>query len=227
MDEAGAMRRAALGAVRDVEPAGLHDRIEDWLADGSMVPGVLTTRFARAATTNISLEDDGELSDPISERAAGVQLIYDGLRLTRRLAHDEPWAHGDSVTADLDILVADVLVARGFYLLANTEAATRAVETVRAFGRDQTVRRETDDPSLDRNLERDALELAAVAGSSLGDRGVPTGVRQFTAELAGQLAGPDPFPPAEQFLGDAEIDHLEALTADDTGSDGLTTSVDD
>lgn len=226
MDEAGATRRAALGAVRDVEPAGLRERIEDVLERGSMVPGVLTIRFARAVTKN-AVEVDGEIPDPLSERAAGVQLIYDGLRLTRHLAHDLPWERGDAESGDLDILVADVLVARGFYLLATTEAAETAVETVRAFGRDQTVRRETDDSSLDRNLETDALELAAVAGASFGEQSIPPAVCKFTAELAGQLDGENAFPSPAQFLATAEVEQLRALTTEKSGSDGLTTSVDD
>lgn len=224
MDEAGATRQAALGAVRDVEPAGLHERIAEWLEQGSMVPGVLTIRFARA-TDCLSATTDGELADPVSERAAGVQLIYDGLRLTRRLAHDEPWATGDDA-ADLDILVADVLVARGFYLLAKTDASERAVETVRAFGRDQTRRQESDGDSLDRDLETDALELAAAAGTAFGDHTLSPGAAGFAAELVEDLDGTADFPPAAEFLAGVDTDRLRGLTAEH-GSDGLTTSVDD
>jgi hypothetical protein len=225
MDEAGATRQAALGAVRDVEPAGLHERIAEWLEQGSMVPGVLTIRFARA-TDAVSATTDGELADPVSERAAGVQLIYDGLRLTRRLARDEPWESGDSDAADLDILVADVLVARGFYLLAKTDAAERAVETVRAFGRDQTRKQDTGDDSFDRNLETDALELAAAAGTAFGDRALSPGAASFAAELVDRLDADEDFPPARETLAGADTDRLRGLTADQ-GSDGLTTSVDD
>ena len=224
MDEAGATRQAALGAVRDVEPAGLHERIAEWLEQGSMVPGVLTIRFARA-TDAVAATTDGELADPVSERAAGVQLIYDGLRLTRRLAHDEPWESGDNDAADLDILVADVLVARGFYLLAKTDASERAVETVRAFGRDQTRKQDTGDDSLDRNLETDALELAAAAGTAFGDRALSASVSGFAAELVDGLTRED-FPPATEFLAGVDTDRLRGLTADQ-GGDGLTTSVDD
>lgn len=226
MDEAGATRRAALGAVRDVEPAGLHDRITEWLDQGSMVPGVLTIRFARATASAVSPASADELADPIGERAAGVQLIYDGLRLTRRLASEEPWEQGDGEAGDLDILVADVLVARGFYLLAKTEASDRAVETVRAFGRDQTVQRETGDDSLARNLEADALALAAVAGTTVGDRAVSPNIRTFAAELAGEVTG-EQFPDPEQFLDGVDSERLRGLTAEQGGSDGLTTSVDD
>jgi hypothetical protein len=225
MDEAGATRRAALGAVQDVEPAGLHDRIAEWLDQGSMVPGVLTIRFARATASTVSPAAD-ELADPVGERAAGVQLIYDGLRLTRRLALEQPWENGAGEESNLDILVADVLVARGFYLLAKTEASDRAVETVRAFGRDQTVQRENGDDSLTRNLEIDALELAAVAGTTLGDRRVSPSIQSFAAELAADNTA-DGFPPVERSLADVDADRLRGLTAERSGGDSLTTSVDD
>jgi len=89
--------------------------------------------------------------DTVVDRAAGVQLIYEGLRLTRSVAHEEPWVTAatqeSDIDADMDVLTADVLVARGFALLACTDAAAAAVEVVRAFGRDQTLReREGTDP---------------------------------------------------------------------------------
>ncbi|MFB6312205.1 MAG: hypothetical protein ABEH64_13610, partial [Salinirussus sp.] len=83
------------------------------------------------------------------------------------------WASGDGDTADLEILAADVMVARGFYLLARTDAAGDAVGVVRSFGRDQTARRETGDPAIDRNLEADVLELAVVAGATVAGVEVP------------------------------------------------------
>lgn len=223
MDEAGATRRAACEAVADIEPAGLHDRIHSVLEAGSMVPGVLAIHCARALSEE-SLDTADGLGDPLSERAAGVQLIYEGLRLTREVAHEEPWAHGETETGNLDVLVADVLVARGFHLLARTAAATKAVETVRAFGRDQTTQRETGE-QLDRNLEADALELAVIAGTTLSDPGVPSGLRAFASERVTAL-DEDDFPPAEQFFADVTTDQL-CHVASDGGTDGLTPSVDD
>jgi hypothetical protein len=163
MEEAAAVRRAATEAVGDVVPDALRSDIESLLADGSMVPGALTL-LAATVPADSPTEFDG--IDGLVERAAGVQLIYDGLRLTRDLAHDDPWAAGDRDRGDMGILAADVLVARGFYLLARTEAADRAVDVVRAFGRDQTHRRAADDPSYDERLERDVLDLALVAGTT-------------------------------------------------------------
>ncbi|SFC65740.1 hypothetical protein SAMN05444422_11370 [Halobiforma haloterrestris] len=108
--------------------------------------------------------------DGIVTHAAGVQLIYEGLRLTRALAHDEPWTdpiggpetETDADTeADLEILAADILVARGFYLLSRTEAANTAVRTVQSFGRDQTRREDlldeaADDGDADTDVDTDA-----------------------------------------------------------------------
>jgi hypothetical protein len=215
MEEAAAVRRAALAAVDDVDPARLHDRIEDRLEAASMTPGVCTLVSARAAGC------DGQL-DGITDRAAGVQLIYEGLGLTRTLAHDDPWTNGDRGAADLDILIADILVSRGFYLLARTEAADAAVDVVRAFGTDQTVRRETDDPTLDRNLEADVLELGVVAGVTAAGRRPSPRLREYASDLAG-----DTLPAAETFAEDDVIETLTALAETDAAAtDGVPTSAD-
>lgn len=160
MDEAAAVRRAARATVDDVEPAQLRDNLLSFIDDVSLTPGVLTLFTARVCSGS---------NDGLEQHAAGVQLIYNGLRLTRRLAREEPWKGNESTSADMHILAADVLVARGFYLLARTQAAATAVDVVRAFGRDQADRREQDDPSLDSQLERDVLELALITGTSGSD----------------------------------------------------------
>lgn len=223
MDEAGATRQAALDTIGDIEPAGLRNRIESWLESGSMVPGALTILCARTCSDHSG--DDG-LGDQIADRASGVQLIYEGLRLTRDLSQKEPWDSGDGDDADLNILVSDVLVARGFFLLARTGAAEKAVETVRAFGRDQTVGRETGDDSLDRNLETDTLELAVIAGSDVGNVDVPTRLREYASERAKELSAPQ-FPPADQFFTEGDADWFRGLQTEYSSGDGLTTSVDD
>jgi len=230
MDKAAATRRAALDAVGDVEPARLRDRIEHHLRTSSMVPGVLTILSVRGTSdgaTGGATAGDGPLLDAVERRAAGVQLIYDGLRLTRQLAHEEPWTAGE--TGDLDILVADVLVARGFYLLARTEAANSAVETVRAFGHDQTLRETTEDPSLDRNLEADVIQLAVAAGVGLRGASLSPAVSELAAALAsefeaGSAAG---FPGVDSVPLENVSDRLAGVTPDSGVGDGLTTSVDD
>ncbi len=218
MEEAVAIRRAATGAVDDVEPLPLRATIERHIADGSMVPGVFTLQAVRATADGSTPATDGDLPEVIARRAAGVQLIYDGLRLTRQLAQDEPWTTGSAETADIQILAADVMVARGFYLLARTEAATAAVGVVRSFGRDQTVRRETDDPILDRNLEADVLELSVVAGATVAGGAVPSRLREYAADLA-----VTPFPEPADFFAETDSDALSAMAAEAPGSEGVTT----
>jgi hypothetical protein len=221
MEEAAAVRRATVAAVDDVDPTRLNDRLRAHLDDGSMAPGAFALRCAQAVLQARS--GDTDLPSGLPKRAAGVQLIYDGLRLTRDLAQSEPWDHGEDEAANLDVLIADILVARGFYLLARTDAADDAVAVVRAFGRDQTTRRVTDDPSLDGNLERDVFELAAVAGTSAVGGHAPTGLRQFATDLSTER----PLPPAERLLSGEVADRLAALVGPEPQSgEGVRTSAD-
>jgi len=194
MEEVAVVRRVAVDALADVGPQHLRDLLSTHVEEGSMVPGTLTLLVGRAAGT------DGE---GLSERAAGVQLIYDGLRLTRRLATDEPWRDGGEAAdrADVEVLAADVLVARGFYLLSRSAAARDAVEVVRAFGRNRT------EGAPDANLERDVLELALVAGADGAP--VPAASETLAADVPvdtdGEGAG---FPPARTVLPAAGADAL-------------------
>lgn len=208
MEQAALARRAARDAVADVEPGRLHERIDAILADASMAPGVLVVLSAQSVDPDIE-------STAVEDRAAGVQLIYEGLRLTRSLAHEEPWADADDATdANLAVLGADVLVSRGFYLLAMTEAADRAVETIRAFGRDQTAWRDpdADRETLDRSLEVDIFALAGVAGTTaVGDEPVET-VREEVTDLARSVDGA-PLPDAATLFEDGRT-RLSAEAAD-------------
>ena len=225
MEESAAVRQAALDATGDVEPAPLRDRIEARIDAGSVVPGALTVLTARALSdgaTRTVAASDGTLAEPVGKRAAGVQLIYEGLRLTRELSHEVPWTTGAKDDGDLAILAADVLVSRGFYLLARSEAADAAVATVRAFGRDQAVGQETDDPSLDRNLESDVLELAVVAGATIGDRNVTPRLREYAASLANG----SPFPDADWFFAESVTEEITTFGTDPACSEGVTTPAD-
>lgn len=223
MEDDAAVREAALDAIDDIDPEPLRERIGTQLAEGSMAPGVLTIRTVRALDDTTPLAaGDGSLLDSVAQRAAGVQLIYDGLQLTRELAHDEPWIDGDREAADIAVLAADVLVSRGFYLLARTEAADAAVGVVRAFGSDQTVRRETDNPSLDRNLEADVLELAVVAGATIGEGTASSRLREFAA---GMVNG-EPFGEPDVFFPDSLSETLGRLATETGGSRGMRTSAD-
>ena len=214
MDDAAWVREEAGDALADIEPAPLREALSERLADAEMTPGVLTLVSARA------LDPDGGV-DGVGRHAAGVQLIYEGLRLTRGLAHEEPWnaadldAEGD-IDADLDVLTADVFVARGFYLLARTGAAEKAVDTVRAFGRDQTLRREAaDGAALDRNLEADVLELAVVSGTAAVGALAPAELLTYAADLTRD--GDDPMPP-ERALPESAGERVAALAEERVAS---------
>ena len=189
MEEAARARRAAREAIADITPDRLRDAIETVLAEASMTPGVLVLLAAESV-------DAGQQAG-VEERAAGVQLIYEGLCLTRAFIEEEPWQDADGyVAADLDVLIADVLVSRGFSLLSHTPAATKAVETVQSFGREETNRREPSSPTpAPLYLEAHVFELAAIAGST-ANGGEPDAVvaARFDAVLTAidELPLPEP-----------------------------------
>jgi hypothetical protein len=270
METVPRVRRAVRAAVRDVEPERFRSAVYDALDDGPVAPGLLTVRCARAVASDVAVES-------VAERAAGVQLVYEGLRLTRTLAREEPWASNGTVdgegsddatvegvaadgaaldgaasgatgndrtgaggaangpartgtitgadgrtdreTADVAVLVADVLVARGFSVLARTAAAGRAVETVRAFGRDRTLARSVADPGpLDGSLEADVFVLAAVAGTSAAGGDAPDALREYVADLGRSYAGERPAA-EDLFTADVETS-LESLSPSRAGAIG-------
>ncbi|WP_224448527.1 DUF7114 family protein [Haloprofundus salilacus] len=229
MDDAVRTRDAAREALSDIDPPQLLDALDARLAEASMLPGALALVSARAL-------DPGVDADALAERAAGVQLIYEGLRLTRDLARDEPWADAEAhrrngtndliagIDADMQVLAADVLVARGFFVLARTEAAARAVDTVRAFGRDQTLGRRPapdaadgesgrDAETFNRRLEADVLDLAVLAGATAVGQKVPESLSNYAADLAAEYG--TAFPPAPTALPDAAADRLAGGGGDD------------
>ncbi|WP_255170635.1 DUF7114 family protein [Natrononativus amylolyticus] len=230
MDRADCCRRAARDAVADVDPPHLHDVITATLDGASMAPGVLVLESAAAVRDGESATDatGGDL-EGIAHHAAGVQLIYEGLRLTRTLSHDEPWARDDEAAAadaDLEILAADILVARGFYLLARTDAAGKAVRTVQAFGRDQTLREQpdADRAALDANLERDVLELAVLAGTAAVGS-TPTPALVATANEIADAVGTG-FPPASECLPALEPTDTTTPPGDGIPTDKATSATD-
>jgi len=211
MDDAVLARRSAREALSDIEPEPLRQTLDERLATASMTPGALTLLSARAFAPDADVAAFGE-------QAAGVQLIYEGLALTRRLAHEEPWAdtEADDIDADLDVLAADVLVSRGFYLLARTAAAERAVEVVRAFGRDQTTREGETDPERDRNLEADVFELAVVTGVDAVDGATSEELLAYADGLARDYEGD--LPDAGDLLGGGTRDRLAGFSDGPVGS---------
>ncbi|WP_247730990.1 DUF7114 family protein [Halovivax limisalsi] len=251
MDRVARCRRAAHDAVADVSPPPLRQRLLDAIDDGTLTPAVLTIESAVAAEPAVELDD-------VVALAAGTQLIYDGLQLTRSLAHDEPWVDVETAAdvetsapdrsadaadeaprrdepadgstteqpADLAIVAADVLVARGFSLLADTAAAATAVETVRSFGRDQTRRRapDADAAALDAGLERDVLDLAVEAGAAAAGAPPDPAIESVAATLASR-SGPS-FPPADQWLETVDARPVDGLASDGAGPDRSSTAGD-
>ncbi|MGQ4554408.1 DUF7114 family protein [Halobellus sp. GM3] len=246
MDDAVRVRDAAHEAIDDVEPDRLREVLSDRLSDAPMTPAVLALVSARAPDTGVETDTDG-----LIERAAGVQLIYEGLRLTRSLAREEPWtrlADGDAagdtaergsagsrtksddngtpkesraagkagdIDADLDVIAADILVSRGFYLLARTDAAARAVDVVRAFGRDQTLGRRdgADVEALDRNLEADVFALAVVAGMTAVGATPSPALLEYAAELGRDCDADGRLQPADAAFSEKTAERIASLSA--------------
>lgn len=220
MERADSCRRAARDAVSDVEPAQLHEYVEATLAEASMVPAVFSLETASELGSRSDLAE-------LTHQAAGVQLIYEGLRLTRTLARTEPWeGHegDDEISGDLEILAADILVARGFYLLARTDAAGKAVRTVQEFGRAETRHTESEEPSTMPILERNVLELAALTGASAAGE-TPTESQLARAAEIAETVGTG-FPPAVDCFPPLESGPTETF-ADDGSPTDRATSVSD
>jgi hypothetical protein len=193
MEEVAQARSAVREAIGDITPDRLRQAMNAHLAGASMIPGVLALLSASVVS------GDAEERN-LRNRAAGVQLIYDGLRLTRALVHAEPWEGPEGgVEDDIDVLAADVLVARGFHLLSHTEAADKAVATVREFGTEQTELRSG--ATTARSLEANVFELAVIAGATATGSETPLSLRQYVIGLA-RSHGEPPLPPAPEGLPD-------------------------
>lgn len=199
MVDADRVREVMQEAVVDVTPSRLRELIHTRLAEAAITPGVFVIESAKAGT-----DTEIQEREAVIRRAAGVQLIYEGLSLTRTLARNPPWQDGTAaVDTNMAVLMADVLVARGFYLLARTEAAMTAVETVRSFGYDETVAEsepETDAPSA--ALEIDIFELAIVAGVTAVDANPPAETRAFVSDMARDFRANGSEPPSDTTIED-------------------------
>ena len=213
MDDAAAVRRVAADAVGTVEPEPLYETLVTALEACSAVPGVMVLTSARAIDGGVEVE-------AVADRVAGVQLVYVGLAVTRRLARDPPWADGGAEAANLDVLAADILVARGAYLLAGTEASGAAVEVIRSFGRDQTEREADLQPDYD--LEADIFELAVVAGSTAVSPGTPPQLLKWATGIATSMDGEGMPEPAAVLAADPPTGPLPV--ADDRRADDRVTS---
>lgn len=215
MEDAAAVRRVAAEAIGTVEPEPLQETLVAALDESAPLPGVLVLASARAIDAGVDLE-------AIGDRVAGVQLVYAGLSVTRRLARDPPWPAGGADGANVDVLAADILVARGAYLLAGTEASDAAVEVIRAFGRDQTSRE--GDSSPDYGLEADVFELGAVAGSTAVGPATPPQLMDWAAGLAASIEGHGMPEPATVLAADPPTGPLPVADDRRATDDGRVTS---
>ena len=204
MTESTAVRDALSDALSDIEPSAFHSRCDELLAAEPLTPGVLTLRTARALDPSVTTEAG-------AIRGAGVQLSYEGLRLTRRiirerkrdaLARATNGAGSDAETYYLDLLAAEVMVSRGFYQLATTGVSDQAVEIVRRFGRNQTIEHESGIPEAP-SLEVDVIKLAVNAGADLANVPLTPALTSFGERLADELEA-EPLPDPEPALSGIE-----------------------
>ncbi|OVE83725.1 DUF7114 family protein [Natronolimnobius baerhuensis] len=240
---------AMLATTGAADEPSEHAVISQWASavaagDGEHAEGDTSSESVLNATADEAVYTIDGITEGLLTRAAGVQLIYEGLRLTRTLAHTEPWLEAASAgetpaptgagtaatpvapqsdtDGDLEILAADILVARGFYLLARTDAAETAVETVQSFGRDQTHRQDQTSDSdahasdtalsnINANLERDILALAVETGAVAVDESPADRLTTAATGLVGTTGAS--FPPAAHWLGDLEATFGETTEA--------------
>lgn len=213
MDETARARAAFRDGIGDVTPDALRRRLERVLESASMTPGALTVLTATTL-------EDGVDPEIAARRGAGVQMSYEGLRLSRSLIRTEPWAVDQKDEGDMNAIAAEVLVARGFEYLAHTGVALDVVEAVRSFGRDQT-RRETvgDSAGLDRRLEAAFVRIAVRAGADVAIGSIPDGVDAVADELADEI-GIEPLPGVESALVGVDDRLATAVASRDTTTPG-------
>jgi len=203
MDEVGAITDALEQALEDIEPAPFHSRVAAAVGERPLLPGVLAVRVARTIDPTADIQT-------AATRGAGVQLCYEGLELTRSVLRNRAWEDREDTHRE-NLLVAEVLVSRGFNLLARTGVVTDAVAIVQRFGRTQTDLDELGCRHAAEPLEVDVLELAVNTGVDLVTDGPPPSVRTHSSEIARELVDyPLPEPDAVRTLED----HLDALAAD-------------
>ena len=171
MDVVSRVRAASCRAVDEVEPTGLREIITNQIESDSPTFGLTTI----VVSEEVRHTNEGPIT--VDSKAAGVQLIYEGLRLTQDLVRENRWKNNEQkLITDMDLLAADVMVARGFYLLSHTKAASKAVETIREFGIAETEWSDSPigTPTRRMSLERNIFELAIIAGFVSSDSEMPS-----------------------------------------------------
>lgn len=210
MDAAGRVQRTALGTLAEIDPPALSDVLQDLLEEASLVPGVVTVQTAERLGGTPA-------GSAVLDRAVGVQLSYEGLRLTRELIRDESrYAASDPTESYLALVAAEVLVSRGFVELADTAVAGRAIDIVQRFSRNQTVEYR-EDPGPEEpghSLEYDVVALAVAAGATAVLDRVPPYLDEFGERLAADLDR-EPLPPVTDVDTRIRTGLEAAVVADD------------
>lgn len=182
-------------SLADIEPPAFRRHLQTVLGDITLTPAVLVIRTARALEPSLDLET-------CALRATGVQLTYEGLRLTRSVLREERWRATDGQPVYyLDLLAAAVLVSRGYYYLADSGVARQSVETARRFGRHQTYAQTGDLDDVEYSLEADFVSLAVNTGADLAVQTVPPSITAYGESLARDI-GREPLPgPVDALVG--------------------------
>ena len=182
-------------SLADIEPPAFRRHLQTVLGDITLTPAVLVIRTARALEPSLDLET-------CALRATGVQLTYEGLRLTRSVLREERWRATDGQSVYyLDLLAAAVLVSRGYYYLADSGVARQSVETARRFGRHQTYAQTGDLDDVEYSLEADFVSLAVNTGADLAVQTVPPSITAYGESLARDI-GREPLPgPVDALVG--------------------------
>ncbi len=177
-------------SIHDIVPKPFNERLAGILADRPLTPAAATV------ATGLAIDRTAD-RDKLATLGIGVQLGYEGLRLTRRLIQQDSWLGTDRTTdEDIDILAAEVLVARGMNLLTRTGTVTQAVDVVKRFGQRAAFdRTETAGDGLG-TLEMDIIKLAVDTGADAVLQSVPPPIASLGAELATRL-DTDPIPEPE------------------------------
>ena len=188
-------------SIADIEPRSFNEHLQGLLDDRPLTPAAVTVATGRAIDATADLER-------LAELGVGVQLGYEGLRLTRRLIGEESWLNRHETTsADIDVVAAEVLVARGFNILAGTGTVTEAVDIVRRFGQrraDDLAGRQDDGRH---RLEADIIRLAVNTGADCVLSTVPPPINSVAEGLADRIGThprPGPDTALDGFEGEVE-----------------------
>lgn len=200
-------------SLDDIEPVPFGERLYSVLEGVSLTPGVLTVKTARAIEPSVDVEAS-------AQRGVGVQLSYEGLRLTRSILRNRDWeATDERGTYYENLLASSVLVSRGFYYLADTGVADQSVSIVRRFGRNQTYEQQPEAADLEDSLEVDVVKLAVNAGADIAMGTIPPSVTSYGDTLARELES-EPLPgPDEALTGVEERISTLVGTPEPTGID--------